>query len=105
VAKPDLVSRPPCGQLEPREGVDRDCIRCHERSHVADGDRGVAALQQRAQALAEGEEISACEGTTKGEDDRARPVHRHLRERPVGRGKLIGTATDEFCSTGRSNPP
>ena len=59
------------GQLEPRERVDRHCIRL-DPAYVAERDPGVAPGKERADAVAEPCEVAPCDGTVDGELERAR---------------------------------
>jgi hypothetical protein len=45
VAKPDLAPEPPTGELQSGQGIDRDGVRVDQRTHFADDEIGVAALQ------------------------------------------------------------
>jgi hypothetical protein len=85
----DTGAHPPRGELEPRQYLDRECVRVHESAHVAQHNVGAARLQQHADALAESRHVAAGERTVDGEDDPARSWGGHLGEGPPDARKLI----------------
>jgi hypothetical protein len=81
----ELAVVPPQGELESRERVYRHGVRC-DAAHVAEGDGGVAAFEQRADTLTESTQVGALDRTTDREGDRFRRTGRHQKvDRSGGR--------------------
>ena len=72
MAQPDVAAVAPSRELEPRERVDGHSVRLYA-ADVAQGDVGAAALEERADALAQAGEVAARDRPADGEGDRARP--------------------------------
>jgi hypothetical protein len=97
VAKPDLAPESPSGELQLGQGIDHNGIRVDECAHIADDHIDVAALQQRANALAERRHIGAIYRTDDGQDDRSRPGRRLQRTHRVV-GDCSGAANADLLS-------
>jgi hypothetical protein len=72
VTDPNLVPEPPSGELEPGQGVDRNCIRLDQIADFADHQIGAASRHQRADAVAEARDVGARNRTTDDKNGRAR---------------------------------
>jgi hypothetical protein len=79
VAKPDLTSQPPGGELKASQPVDGNDIRVGERADIADDDPSPALVQQLLHLLTEVRDVGPPDRAGDDQNDRARLGGRPLR--------------------------
>jgi hypothetical protein len=100
MAQTNLATAPLRRELEPGESVDRDRVRI-DAAHVAQRDRGVTPLQQRADTLAQPGEVVPSDWARDCEGERFRCRSGHLNW-TVRRAGTHRRPTDEFADDPRS---
>jgi hypothetical protein len=89
MTQPNLAAVPSCGELEPRECVDRHHVRL-DAAHVAHGGSGAAALEQRADTRVKPGQVGARDRPPDRKRDRLRRTGSHQQiDRPDGQNSSV----------------